>query len=156
MLPDDLLKVLKTVYKPIVMDDTPKVYEEFYSAKLFVLSYREITAKNSGATVLDEGSTYAYYKGSGDAEANRMKHQVKWHEDAATSSTEITEGGYKGASNYAGYNNNDDPANGSYMWLRSPYIDYKDRAWIVTFKGYATTGHSIYDHLYPIAPAFCI
>lgn len=163
MLPSDLKKTLKTVIKPIALysgkDLDYVVDNEFYETQLFILSYREMSA--SGASYAkDEGSAYQYYTGAGDTNDNRIKHQVKWHDQASENYTTITDGKYSSSFNYAGYNSTIEKS-GGYYWLRSP-CTYRTsttirgtEAWDSSETGALAYG-MVYRYAFPIAPAFCI
>lgn len=151
MLPADLQSEIKKVKKPIATTSSYGVTS--YDTKLFTLSYREMTASGTSSYAKEEGSAYAFYTGSGDTDANRIKHQPKWHDEAVTTYTKITDGNYA-AYNYAGYNSTTDTY-GGYSWLRSPYSYDSNRAWRVSTDG-ALSSSSVYLSAFAVAPAFCI
>lgn len=80
MLPRELQKQIKVVQKDIAtLSDGGSTYVvNSYYTKLFPLSYREITTNRIDPMFCcKEGSTYAFYKGTGDTDANRIKKIVE-------------------------------------------------------------------------------
>lgn len=156
MLPKDLKEVLKTVKKETAVSYQFKVTT--YDTKLFALSHRETTEKDD-TMAANEGETYQFYKGEGDIDANRIKYQVKWHEGAATTWTNITDIKFKDSSlhtwSYAGFNSGYKDEYGGFGWLRSPLNNASSSAWQIGVGG-AYLKYSVYQYALPVAPAFCI
>ena len=153
MLPDGIQKNIKTVKKEVAI--TSKYSITSYVAKVFVLTYNE-TTKNRDWHAKEEGTTYQYYKDHDDY-VSRIKQQVKGQVDAAHDKTNITDLGYEGAYNYAGYNDNYAAFYGGFYWLTSPYTDNTESAWYVCGNGtFDNVASRIYYGAYAIAPAFCI
>ncbi|MCQ2792779.1 MAG: InlB B-repeat-containing protein, partial [Bacilli bacterium] len=126
MLPNDLVNNLQVAKKYVAttrMHWTDYIIEH-YDAKVFVLTYTEMT-NTIDIRSRAEGHIYDYYR-SHDDNASRIKHQVKWHEGANTTETDIVDLGYS-AKSYAGYNNATDSYGGLY-WLPSPYGDTTARS----------------------------
>lgn len=156
MLPKDLKNNLKEVKKETAVSYQYRI--NTYNTKLFPLSYHEVTEK-SDPLAPDEGETYQYYKGAGDIDSHRIKHQVKWHDDAATTWTVITdpEVELKTTScwNYAGFNSGYKPEYGGFTWLRSPITNTASSAWQIGVGG-AFLKYSVYQYALAVAPAFCL
>lgn len=149
MLPSELKTRIKTVKKEIATGSSYTVNN--YDAKVFALTYREMT-KEGGSSTRVEGTTYQYYVDHDD-NSSRIKHQVKWYEGATTKNTEIIDLNWH-PSNYAGYNN-DSTDSGGYYWIASPDIDGSSVAIRINADGYLACD-SIYSVAYAVAPAFCI
>lgn len=156
MLPKDLKNNLKEVKKETAVSYQYRI--NTYNTKLFPLSYHEVTEK-SDPLAPDEGETYQYYKGAGDIDSHRIKHQVNWHDGAATTWTVITdpEVELKTTScwNYAGFNSGYKPEYGGFTWLRSPITNTASSAWQIGVGG-AFLKYSVYQYALAVAPAFCL
>ena len=151
MLPSGLQSEIKTVKKEVA---TSTSYDPTnYDAKIFVLTFREMTQRPS-PYAKEEGATYQYYKDNDD-NPSRIKHQVMWHTGAVTSPTKITDSDITwSANNYAGHNSSTDRY-GGYYWLASPNADDSSRAWGADVGG-VLGSNVVYDGAFAVAPAFCI
>ena len=125
----------------------------YYEAKVFTLTHNEMT-ESSDQYVRAEGTTYQYYKDH-DNNSARIKHQVKWHEDAAYYPTKIKDYVWL-PENYAGYNGSE-ATEGGYYWLTSPYTNDWHHAWHINVDGNLYNYYGgIYSNAFAVAPAFCI
>ncbi|MCQ2795731.1 MAG: DUF6273 domain-containing protein [Bacilli bacterium] len=144
MLDSDLRSVLKLVEKPIGAGS--------YEAKLFLLSYRELSATSTSQYAYNEGDTYVYYKNHDYSEA-RIHKQIS-DTSLSPESVEITDGNTSCTDNYAGCF---DPSTlGSALWLRSLYgYRLNQRTWYLETDGdfYVDL---VWYNAYGVAPAFCI
>lgn len=157
---DGLKEVIKSVKKPIALYDSTSgeyfVDNDKYITKLFPLSYREMTGELS-EYAKNEGTTYSFYEFLWDTNDNRIKYQLKWHEDALTEPTIIEHMGDLDVNSYAGFNNNVENKCGGHLWLRSPCINSNSNM----AGGVGSFGDFLIDclvshYLLGVAPAFCI
>lgn len=156
MLPKKLQEAIKEVKKDVAVSVNWKI--ESFNAKLFPLSYREMTAATE-TQAAEEGTTYARYKGMvQDKDIRRLKHQVKWQDGAATDSTVITDTGYEfiEVDNFAGFNSNAQDVYGGYCWLRSPVTTSAASSAFQLAVGGSFLKYQVYMYTLAVAPAFCI
>lgn len=150
MLPSDLQNNIKTAKKCIGTTYSYKLTD--YDAKIFALTYNEITSSSERYAKV-EGTTYQYYKDH-DNDSSRIKQQVKGRDGAVIGSTKITDLIWN-PYNYAGYNSSIEDNYGGFYWLTSPRTNSPYNAWHIHFDGHFAFNHVYYGG-YAIAPAFCI
>jgi len=152
MLPTSLVSKLKSVSKQIATTSSYTVGT--YDTKLFIPSYREMTATGSSQYVKEEGTTYSYWA-SHDTDNDRIIKQIKGTDGALTSYTTVTSGSYSESKySYAGYNNSTS-GYGGYIWLRSPYTDGTSGAWSVGGGG-SLYSSGVFGGARGVAPCFCL
>ena len=152
MLPSGLQSKIRTVKKEVATTSSYTVTN--YDTKIFALTFREMTQRPR-TYAKEEGTTYQYYK-EHDNDSSRIKHQIKWHDGAVTSSTKITDSDITWeAYNCAGYNASKD-SYGGYYWLASPSTYGSGIAWCVRDGGYLLDNRYVYSSAFAVAPAFCI
>ena len=155
MLPNDLTSQLKMVQKNVrIYDGVEDQHFNSYNAKLFLLTHNEMNTNPISEGY--EGTTYQFYKDN-NTDSARIKHQVKWHDNAALTYTQINDKSEYGAEqNFAGFNNEKEE-NGGLYWSVSPNCTVCNESWRVDFDGSLEMhGYLIRRYAFAIAPAFCI
>ncbi len=168
MLPSELQSVIKEVKKPVALGNDYVVYDNYYQAKVFVLSFVEM--QKSSFLAKHEGKTYQYYLDQSRLVTSLIHKQVIHNKpympdpyeqhpiDDPVFITDIA----SNPCNFAGYcslNCEDSP-----FWLRSPNSctgedeEYPyERAAAIDWGGSPRTfWPQVYKCAMPIAPAFCI
>lgn len=161
MLPDALANSLKSPQNRFVNKWVNNEWQETsITDKLFLPAAIEIEPGYDGDRELGMLG-YKYYSDEGDADSNRIKHQIKGSEGSAQDVTKITDKLFSAdCESLAGWDHSsqDHPEYGTEYWLSSPYTLGANHniAWYTEPDGMTMVGTSQFRFAAPIAPFFCI